>query len=183
MRDKIINFILRQTRRRHPLRYLIIPVLALVFLSLVTLLTLAGIQVDAWLHLPELLIFPYNIIFSCPVLFAGIVLIFWCNYLFIQAGGTPVPLDPPKLLVEKGPYAIIRNPMITGLFLLIMGIGLFSDSKTLVVFIGPFFLILNAIELKFIEEPELERRLGEVYVSYKKRTPMFIPKLNFRKRN
>jgi protein-S-isoprenylcysteine O-methyltransferase Ste14 len=28
-----------------------------------------------------------------------------------------------------------------------------------------------------IEEPELEMRLGKVYLGYKKKTPMFIPKL------
>jgi len=33
-------------------------------------------------------------------------------------------------------------------------------------------------ELKAVEEPELERRFGEEYISYKKEVPMFIPRLS-----
>jgi protein-S-isoprenylcysteine O-methyltransferase Ste14 len=35
------------------------------------------------------------------------------------------------------------------------------------------------VELKAIEEPELELRLGEVYREYRKRVPMFFPCLKF----
>jgi protein-S-isoprenylcysteine O-methyltransferase Ste14 len=35
------------------------------------------------------------------------------------------------------------------------------------------------IELKAIEEPELEMRLGEAYREYKKRVPMFFPRFPF----
>ena len=33
------------------------------------------------------------------------------------------------------------------------------------------------MELKAIEEPELEMRLGKDYLDYKKKTPMFFPKM------
>jgi protein-S-isoprenylcysteine O-methyltransferase Ste14 len=36
------------------------------------------------------------------------------------------------------------------------------------------------LEIKAIEEPELEKRLGKEYLEYKKRTPMFIPGLRIR---
>jgi protein-S-isoprenylcysteine O-methyltransferase Ste14 len=39
------------------------------------------------------------------------------------------------------------------------------------------FVALNAIELKLVEEPELERRLGTRYVEYRRRVPMFVPRL------
>jgi protein-S-isoprenylcysteine O-methyltransferase Ste14 len=32
------------------------------------------------------------------------------------------------------------------------------------------------IELKYVEEPELERRFGMPYREYKARVPMFVPK-------
>jgi protein-S-isoprenylcysteine O-methyltransferase Ste14 len=35
-------------------------------------------------------------------------------------------------------------------------------------------------ELKAIEEPELEKRLGKDYVEYKKRVPMFFPWMKVR---
>jgi len=31
------------------------------------------------------------------------------------------------------------------------------------------------LELKMVEEPELEKRFGKEYLEYKKRVPMFIP--------
>jgi protein-S-isoprenylcysteine O-methyltransferase Ste14 len=33
------------------------------------------------------------------------------------------------------------------------------------------------IEIKYIEEPELEKRLGKDYLEYKKKVPRFIPKI------
>jgi protein-S-isoprenylcysteine O-methyltransferase Ste14 len=36
---------------------------------------------------------------------------------------------------------------------------------------------VNTWELKEIEEPELVRRLGEEYIAYRNRTPMFVPKI------
>jgi protein-S-isoprenylcysteine O-methyltransferase Ste14 len=39
----------------------------------------------------------------------------------------------------------------------------------------PLFIVLNVLELKYIEEPELEQRLGKPYVAYKNRVPMFLP--------
>ena len=39
------------------------------------------------------------------------------------------------------------------------------------------FEFINFWELKSIEEPELEKRLGEEFIEYRKRTPMFFPSL------
>ena len=38
------------------------------------------------------------------------------------------------------------------------------------------FVVLNLIELKLVEEPELERRFDASYREYKRRVPMFVPK-------
>ena len=59
------------------------------------------------------------------------------------------------------------------------GIGFWISSFSLIVIFTPLFILANYLELKLIEEPELEKRLGEKYVEYKKRTPMFIPGLNY----
>ena len=61
----------------------------------------------------------------------------------------------------KGPYVRSRNPMMTGLFFMFFGLG----------------FLLGSIGLKRVEEPELERRLGAAYVEYRRKTPMFIPRL------
>jgi protein-S-isoprenylcysteine O-methyltransferase Ste14 len=44
----------------------------------------------------------------------------------------------------------------------------------------PLFVLLDVLELKKIEETELERRLGSEYLEYKKRVRMFFPRLKGR---
>ena len=67
--------------------------------------------------------------------------------------------------------------MLTGVFLILFGLGFGLDSMSLVCLFLPLYVAFNVWELKQIEEPELARRLGEEYVDYRNRTPMFLPKL------
>jgi protein-S-isoprenylcysteine O-methyltransferase Ste14 len=65
--------------------------------------------------------------------------------------------------------------MLSGVFLLLFGVGFAIKSLSLVAAFTPLFILFNVWELKHIEEPELVKRLGEDYVAYHQRTPMFIP--------
>ena len=71
--------------------------------------------------------------------------------------------------------------MLTGVFFLLFGIGFAINSLSLVVFFTPLYILANLWEIKEIEEPELVKRIGEEYVAYKRRTPMFIPGMRLRK--
>jgi protein-S-isoprenylcysteine O-methyltransferase Ste14 len=96
---------------------------------------------------------------------------------FLKAKGTPVPLNPHPLLVTKGPYKYIRNPMLTGLFFILVGLGIGFNSFSLLFIFTPLFIAINYFELTLIEEPELLKRLGNKYYIYRNNTPMFIPGL------
>ncbi|MFC1829578.1 methyltransferase family protein, partial [Thermodesulfobacteriota bacterium] len=65
--------------------------------------------------------------------------------------------------------------MLTGVFALLFGIGIFFGSVSLLFVFTPLFIFVNYWELKAIEEPELVKRLGQVYIEYRKTTPMFFP--------
>jgi len=67
--------------------------------------------------------------------------------------------------------------MLTGVFSLLFGCGVLFGSISLLFVFTPLFIYINFWELKSIEEPELEKRLGEDYIEYRKRTPMFFPDL------
>jgi protein-S-isoprenylcysteine O-methyltransferase Ste14 len=67
--------------------------------------------------------------------------------------------------------------MLTGIFLLLFGIGVTIGSISLILIFTPLFILVNTWEVKQIEEPELVRRLGEKYLRYRNKTPMFIPKI------
>ena len=65
--------------------------------------------------------------------------------------------------------------MLTGVFLILFGVGFGLNSLSLVLVFTPLYVLLNVWELKHIEEPELVRRLGDEYIEYRQKTPMFIP--------
>jgi len=67
--------------------------------------------------------------------------------------------------------------MLTGMFLLLFGLGFVLQSLTLLLIFTPLFILLSVLELKIIEEPELAMRLGRDYLNYRKKTPMFFPKI------
>jgi protein-S-isoprenylcysteine O-methyltransferase Ste14 len=131
--------------------------------------------VDKLLGFPKLLTSPLNIIVCVPVLAIGLFLMLWSVLHFVKVKGTPVPFNPPPKLVTTGPYAHVRNPMLTGVFILLFGLGVLFQSISLLSIFTPLFILLNILELKAIEERELEKRLGKGYLEYKKRVPMFIP--------
>src|SRR5712692_10361198 len=56
------------------------------------------------------------------LLLAGLTLFVSTLSLFATEGrGTLAPWDPPARLVLHGPYRFVRNPMISGVLLLIIG--------------------------------------------------------------
>jgi len=65
--------------------------------------------------------------------------------------------------------------MLTGVFFLLFGFGVLFGSVFLLTVFTPLFILINVWELKSIEEVELEKRLGQDYIEYRKRTPMFFP--------
>ncbi len=86
-----------------------------------------------------------------------------------------MPLSPPPKLVDTGPYSYSRNPMLSGVFLMLFGIGFLFQSLSLVIIYTPMFMVISFLEFKMIEEPELEKRIGASYVEYRKKVPMFFP--------
>jgi protein-S-isoprenylcysteine O-methyltransferase Ste14 len=116
------------------------------------------------------------------VIVIGIAITAWSGYHFMRVKGTPVPFNPPPELVSSGPYRYARNPMLTGVFIFLFGLGFWFDSLSLVFIFTPLFILFNVWELKQIEEPELVRRLGDEYLEYHRRTPMFVPGFRLRSR-
>jgi protein-S-isoprenylcysteine O-methyltransferase Ste14 len=66
--------------------------------------------------------------------------------------------------------------MLTGVFCSMFGLGFLVHSMSMVLLWTPVFVVVNLIELKLVEEPELERRFGASYREYKWSVPMFLPR-------
>jgi len=181
MRNKIITVLSKIATGNNKVRILLTPVGGGAFILFSTVFVIISLMMDKILKFPRLFLTPLNLIISIPVLLLGLFLILWSSFLFAKARGTPVPLSPPTKLVNSGPYAFIRNPIVLGYILIFLGIGFFLQSISLALIITPFYFLLLILEIKFIEEPELENRLGKEYLEYKERVPMFIPRLNIKR--
>lgn len=163
-------------------RKLLTPVGAAVFITVLLLLVYVSLLTDRALGLPALLPGRLGWVVGVPLLAAGGLLWGWCIVLFWRAKGTPVPFNPPRELVVLGPYDWVRNPMLTGVFACLFGFGFCLHSLSMVCVWTPLFVLANAIELKLVEEPELERRIGATYSEYRRRVPMFVPSVPGAKR-
>ncbi len=108
---------------------------------------------------------------------AGLVLFTWCVSLFAKVGqGTLAPWDQTRNLVAVGPYRFVRNPMISGVVLLLLGQALLWGSRAVGVWAG-VFVFINHVYFVLSEEPGLERRFGEPYRIYKANVPRWVPRL------
>jgi protein-S-isoprenylcysteine O-methyltransferase Ste14 len=175
--ERIINFLYRTATGTKRERELFTPVFALAFFCVVVLLIFISFYVDFLLGLPEFIKKPLSIALALPFLTGGSLLWLWCAGKFFKTKGTPVPVNPPPRLVTDGPYAYSRNPMMTGLFLVMIGTGIFAGSVTLTFIMTPLFVLMSVLEFKYIEEPELAKRFGKAYTEYREKTPVIIPRI------
>jgi protein-S-isoprenylcysteine O-methyltransferase Ste14 len=93
-----------------------------------------------------------------------------------EGDGTLAPWDPPRKLVVRGPYRFVRNPMISGVILILLGEALLLHSPALGAWAVTFFA-MNAIVIPFIEEPQLRDRFGDAYIEYCNNVPRLIPRV------
>ena len=174
-RESWVNFLHKTATGTRKTRIVLTPIGIAVFGAFTALFVLAAILVDRLLDLPGLLPEGARLLVSLPLSAAGVFITIWSALHFLKAKGTPVPFNPPPKVVKTGPYRYARNPMLSGVFLFLFGIGFAVNSASLVVFFTPLYVLINVWELKNIEEPELIKRLGAEYIEYRNHTPMFIP--------
>ena len=152
------------------------PVGLFVFAGSLAMVIFGGLLTDRWLGIRPLPEGPAWITSGFTFLFLGCVLCGWCVVLFFRARGTPVPLNPPEELLQTGLYGRTRNPMLAGVFLMLFGVGILLHSVSIVLVWVPGYILVHVLELKLVEEPELERRFGPAYAHYRNRVPMFFPR-------
>lgn len=179
-REKMINFIYKTVTGAKRKRALLTPLFALFFFCIVLALIIISFYLDRFFGFSEFLPKTLEIAISLPFLVAGALMWLWSAGRFFKTKGTPVPVNPPPKLVTDGLYAYTRNPMMTGLFMVMAGIGIYSGSMTLTFIMTPLFVLMSILEFKFIEEPELAKRFGDEYIRYKEKTPIIIPGLRRR---
>ena len=176
IRERWVELFYRIATGTRGTRNLLTPVGVVVFGLFTASFVVLGLLLDRLLPMNWPLPPTISRMISVALLTVGIAITAWSVFHFLKARGTPVPFNPPAVLVDTGPYRYARNPMLTGVFLILFGIGFAFGSLSLVLACTPLYILINVWELRNIEEPELEKRLGEDYVLYRNRTPMFVPR-------
>lgn len=78
-------------------------------------------------------------------------------------------------LATWGPYALVRNPLYTGNWLIGAGWGLIAGWRALLLFLASFWLLYCAIIVP-LEEEYLSGAFGAEYATYSARTGRFLPR-------
>ena len=182
IREELISLFNRLATGTRKTRILLTPVGIIIFTLIITVILIAALIVDNLLHLPRFVPEEARLLISVPLMAMGTAVTFWSVFYFLKARGTPVPFNPPPHLVQTGPYRYSRNPMLTGVFIFLFGVGVWLNSISLVCVFTPLFIIFIVWEVKQIEEPELIKRLGDEYIEYRSQTSMFLPGFRTRKK-
>ena len=95
---------------------------------------------------------------------------------FVTDGrGTPAPIAPTEVLVVRGLYRWVRNPMYVAVLLVILGQALvFAEPQVLAY--GAVIAIAVSSFVRWYEEPTLTQRFGEQYTAYRRAVPGWWPK-------
>jgi protein-S-isoprenylcysteine O-methyltransferase Ste14 len=159
--------------RRRLLSSLIAPFVVLIIVPIVIFLTSS--PDDGWAKDPPLSVIVSLSGFVFVVL--GLILFVATVRLFSRYGdGSIMPWDPTQRLIVRGVYRHVRNPMHTGVFLVLFGEGLLLRSTPLLVLVA-VVVVLHLFYIPLSEERGLEKRFGEAYREYKQNVPRWIPRL------
>jgi protein-S-isoprenylcysteine O-methyltransferase Ste14 len=106
----------------------------------------------------------------------GVALWLACLDAFSRHGrGTPLPLDAPRNLVTRGPFAFVRNPIMLAELLVISAVALHFASLGIAVY-GALLALGAHVSVLYVEEPELRGRFGEGYEEYCRAVPRWLPR-------
>jgi protein-S-isoprenylcysteine O-methyltransferase Ste14 len=150
-------------------------------------------------HLLSVLILPFTVTVAIPYalvrrgigdpsvttivvgLFVGVIglvlVVSTIAWFASRGGGTLAPWDPPRHLVVRGIYRHVRNPMISGVLLILAGESLILGSREIGLWAAVVFAI-NAVYIPLHEEPALRRRFGLEYDEYSRHVPRWLPRIS-----
>ena len=153
--------------RQHASSFML-PIIVMIFMPWFLMWISADVTVG-WPMLGSLN--PLIMLIGLTVLVTGLLLTAVCIRMFANIGkGTLAPWAPTQHLVVVGIYRYMRNPMITGVLLGLLGEAIvLSNNEVFLWFL--FFFIGNHIYFIKSEEPGLLKRFGQEYVEYFENVP------------
>ncbi len=135
------------------------------------------ILVPYWIEKDLSLKYISTLVAGLILMILGLVLMILNIINFITIGkGTLAPWSPTKRLVITGMYRYVRNPMIIGVLIVLIGESTAILSLPILIWTLAFFIMNNIFFLVY-EEPNLEKKFGEAYKNYKKNVHRWLPRV------
>ncbi|MEV6279860.1 isoprenylcysteine carboxylmethyltransferase family protein [Nocardia sp. NPDC051832] len=106
----------------------------------------------------------------------GIVLTVVAQFAMGDSWRADVDPEVRPALVTSGPFARVRNPVLTGVVLTLLGFVLMTPN---LIALAAWAIAVGGmqIQVRGVEEPYLRRTLGATYTDYAARTGRFLPRL------
>ncbi len=118
----------------------------------------------------------YHVLGVLPIA-VGAGFYFWCAWDFAFVGhGTPALIDPPKALVSRGLYRVVRNPIYVAVLLVLFGESLVFSSWRIFRYALLVWLVFHLFVV-FYEEPDLRKKFGRAYEEYRRVVWRWIPRV------
>jgi protein-S-isoprenylcysteine O-methyltransferase Ste14 len=160
----------RHTLKREPLLSSIFHGVLLVFGLIMPLVNEFHTEFLAWRFIPR-----STLIEIIGVIVAGLGIGFaiWSRFVLGSNWSSAVAIKAGQHLVQYGPYAIVRNPIYTGIIFFMFGAALNVGELRGLAGIG--LVMITLWHKAKMEERFLSEEFGEEYLAYQKRTNFIIP--------
>jgi len=104
---------------------------------------------------------------------AGLAFSVWARRVLGRNWSAIVTLKQGHELVTRGPYALVRHPIYTGLLLAFVGSAIARGHRSGLLAAALFFLA--ALRKYRLEERWMRERFGEAYEAYRSRVKAIVP--------
>jgi len=108
------------------------------------------------------------------LMLAGIVFRQWAIWVLGRFFSTRVRIVSDHRIVMEGPYKFLRHPSYTGMFMILLGLGLASRTWLGTIIILALFSLVIGYRIN-VEENALRSEFGQEYLEYAKKTKRLFP--------
>lgn len=95
--------------------------------------------------------------------------------LALAGRGTPLPCDTARMLVDRGRYRLVRNPMAVAGIGQGLSVALWSGSATVALYAVAGALVWH-VGVRPSEDRDLEARFDDAYRRYRAAVPLWCPR-------
>jgi len=103
------------------------------------------------------------------------VLLYAFGQFVVDGLGTPAPPAPTDVLVSRGLYRWVRNPMYLAVLTAVVGQAVLLARPVLLAYAAAVCVVCVAF-VHWYEEPTLRRRYAASYDEYRDRVPGWLPR-------